>query len=96
VTDFHSVSALKQSMWVERAERWERGETKWFRTTEKAEASNEAGRQLLAFRAFCDWMIWKKWEVLDFHADADTPEGNAGQPHCHGSRLDLLPASSLS
>jgi len=64
-------------MWVERAERWERGGTKWFRTTEKTEASSEAGRQLIAFRAFYDWMIWKKWEVLDFYADADAPNGNA-------------------
>jgi len=28
----------------------------------RANASEEAGRQLLIAPAFLDWMVWKKWE----------------------------------
>jgi len=33
----------------------------------RALATDEAARQLLVFPAFLDWMIWKKWEVLELY-----------------------------
>jgi hypothetical protein len=39
------------------------------------DAVDKAGRQLLAMPAFLDWMIWKKWEVLDLYLDADIVGG---------------------
>jgi hypothetical protein len=41
----------------------------------KTDAADEAGRRLLSEPAFLDWMIWKKWEVLDFYLDEDVLAG---------------------
>lgn len=41
----------------------------------KGAASDDAGRQLLVTPAFLDWMIWKKWEVLDYYLDEDALAG---------------------
>ena len=36
---------------------------------------DEAGRRLLVFPALYDWMVWEKWEVLDFYLDKDALTG---------------------
>jgi hypothetical protein len=43
----------------------------------KQDALNEAARQFLAIPAFLDWMIWKKWEVLEFDLNEDALAGKA-------------------
>ncbi len=40
-------------------------------TDAKSDAVDEAGRQLVVMPALSDWMIWKKWEVLEFYLDDD-------------------------
>jgi hypothetical protein len=40
-------------------------------------ALDEAARQFLAVPAFLDWMIWKKWEVLEFDLNEDFLAGKA-------------------
>ena len=39
--------------------------------------ADEAGRQLLIAPALYDWMVWEKWEVLDFYLDNDAVAGKA-------------------
>lgn len=41
----------------------------------KRDALDEAGRQFLGRPAFLDWMIWQKWEVLEFYLDEDVIAG---------------------
>jgi hypothetical protein len=41
----------------------------------KSDVADEAGRQLLVMPAFLDWMIWKKWEVLELYLDEDVVDG---------------------
>jgi hypothetical protein len=41
----------------------------------KQHALDEAGRQFLATPAFLDWMIWEKWEVLEFNLAEDVIAG---------------------
>jgi hypothetical protein len=41
----------------------------------KQDALDEAAREFLAMPAFIDWMIWKKWEVLEFDLNEDVLAG---------------------
>ena len=41
----------------------------------RTDATDEAARQLLAMPAFLDWMIWKKWEVLELYIGTDAADG---------------------
>jgi hypothetical protein len=41
----------------------------------KQDALDEAAREFLAMPAFLDWMIWKKWEVLEFDLNEDVFAG---------------------
>ena len=41
----------------------------------KQDALDEAAREFLAMPAFLDWMIWKKWEVLEFDLNEDVLAG---------------------
>jgi hypothetical protein len=41
----------------------------------KQDALDEAAREFLAMSAFLDWMIWKKWEVLEFDLNEDVLAG---------------------
>jgi hypothetical protein len=44
---------------------------------ERARACEEVARQLLAVPVFLDWMVWRKWEVLEFFLDEDAIDGKA-------------------
>jgi hypothetical protein len=41
----------------------------------KQDALDEAAREFLVMPAFLDWMIWKKWEVLEFDLNEDVLAG---------------------
>jgi hypothetical protein len=41
----------------------------------RSDAVDEAGRQLLAVPATIAWMVWRKWEVLDFMLQDDVLAG---------------------
>jgi hypothetical protein len=43
----------------------------------KQDALDEAARQFLIVPAFLDWMIWEKWEVLEFDLNKDALAGKA-------------------
>jgi hypothetical protein len=43
----------------------------------RADAPDEAARQLLIRPAIYAWQVWIKWEVLDFFLDADSRDGQA-------------------
>jgi hypothetical protein len=41
----------------------------------KQDDVDEAGRQLLSAPAVLNWMVWMKWEVLEFCINQDTMDG---------------------
>jgi hypothetical protein len=41
----------------------------------KQDAVDEAGRQLLTAPAFLNWMVWRKWQVLEFCLNQDVMDG---------------------
>jgi hypothetical protein len=43
----------------------------------RADAADEAARQLLIRPAIYAWQVWMKWEVLELFLDADSKDGHA-------------------